>query len=160
MSVEHYHIDSNMSAEQHHQDKKDIRQVFVYGTLREYGSNRHWVNKYLQTCTRKCYFEGATMYHYDPQNRGGSLGAPYGYPYVVERGSDNIIGEILTFTDWEAALDQLDRIEGYPAFYDRRVKTVTLEDGRKVEAWVYFMQPSQVRQGRAIPTGDWIQDGN
>lgn len=52
----------------------------------------------------------------------------------------------------------LDMLEGFPAFYNRRITTVLLEDGSKVQAWVYFLKEvSASRDGelKRIEHGDW-----
>jgi gamma-glutamylcyclotransferase (GGCT)/AIG2-like uncharacterized protein YtfP len=132
----------------------EIKQVFVYGTLRKSCSNRHWVSDFIDDSLPGT-IQGE-MYHYDPNAEGGT-GA---YPYMVERGTGTIVGELLTFqeSDWEHALRRLDTLESCPDFYYRRVKDVTLGNGTTTQAWVYFMQLLEERRGRPIKSGDWIKD--
>jgi gamma-glutamylcyclotransferase (GGCT)/AIG2-like uncharacterized protein YtfP len=139
-----------------------VKQVFVYGTLRKGGNNRHWVSEFIDddiSPITGTMIQGE-MYHYDPNAEGGT-GA---FPYLVERaGTDTstIVGELLTFheSDWEGALRSLDTLESCPDFYYRRVKDVTLDgDGTTTQAWVYFIQPLKKSRGRLIKSGDWIKD--
>ena len=132
-----------------------IKQAFVYGTLRKSGSNRHWVSDFVDDNSLLGTIQGE-MYHYDPKAEGGT-GA---YPYLLERGTDTIVGELLTFkeSEWEEVLARLDCLESCPDFYYRRVKEVTLEDGTTTQAWVYFIQLLEESRGRPIKSGDWIKD--
>ena len=47
----------------------------------------------------------------------------------------------------KSGLDGLDRHEGYPGHYDRKELEVRLDDGTKVDAWVYVAQPRYVKEG-------------
>ena len=154
----------------------NVKQAFVYGTLRRGGSNHHIVQDLIQSCTSASLtpFHGS-MYHYDPAERG-RVGR---FPYLIENGSQKgdsddaidateqiqqptttttvIKGELMTFTDWDLALERLDGLEGYPTFYYRKVMKVSCQ-GRQEQAWVYLMQAEQARQGKAIFSGDWIEE--
>jgi gamma-glutamylcyclotransferase (GGCT)/AIG2-like uncharacterized protein YtfP len=97
--------------------------VFVYGTLQsgntqrgldQFGSHAELIGPAHTT-------EGEfNMY---------DLGA---FPGVVLQGTHNVVGQV-----WEVsneAFDQLDMIEGYPGFYDRRPTETTLG-----LAWMYYL---------------------
>ena len=158
----------------------NVKQAFVYGTLRQGGSNHHIVQDLIQSCAPASLAFHGSMYHYDPAERG-ALGR---FPYLIENGSQRgdsdhdaddaddsteqtqqptttatvIKGELMTFTDWDLALERLDELEGYPTFYYRKVMKVSCRQGRQEQAWVYLMQADQARQGKAIVSGDWIEE--
>jgi gamma-glutamylcyclotransferase (GGCT)/AIG2-like uncharacterized protein YtfP len=59
-----------------------------------------------------------------------------GYPAAVPAGDGVIKGEVLKITDAEKVFGALDTYEGYN--YQRRQQEVTLPDGEKISAWVYW----------------------
>lgn len=78
---------------------------------------------------------GATMY---------SLG---GFPGIVLDGSNNTIhGEVFEVSDFAP----LDRLEGTPSFYDRKIVDTSVG-----KAWVYFLRPEQVRGLNVVESGAW-----
>jgi gamma-glutamylcyclotransferase (GGCT)/AIG2-like uncharacterized protein YtfP len=79
------------------------------------------------------------------------------FPALVKTGDDTTIrGEVVEIED----IKRLDWYEGYNStnpsdgLYDRTQQKVTLDDGRVLEAWVYFMHkaPSGVD---LVESGDW-----
>lgn len=95
----------------------------VYGTLMQgRGNNRLFGDsKFLGTCVTK---EKYTMY-------------VSGIPFVdPDEPTCQIKGEVFEVTD-EEVLDRVDRLEGHPTMYQRRLTTVIL-DGKEIEAWLYF----------------------
>ena len=56
---------------------------------------------------------------------------------VVTRPGYKVQGAVFALT--EAHVARLDRFEGYPSLYVRRVVTVTLRGGERVQAMVYIM---------------------
>jgi len=149
-------VQENMdpAAEDEVEDEEAVRTFFVYGTLRDTGSNRHVVFDFIETCTKNCYIIGS-MFHYSPEGGSGR------FPYAIEDGDNRVFGELLTVTDWDTALERLDALERYPSFYYRKVHTVYSAEGderKTVKAWVYFMQPSQECRGNPVRDGDWIKD--
>ena len=120
--------------------------VFVYGTLRAGGRFRpqvdHLVNTQEGGSIRAC------MYHFADEGSRGE------YPFIV-RGDSVVYGEVLTFKDWERALEVLDRIEGYPHLYTREVVIVTCAGGT-LRAQCYFIRPGAERRGLLIESGDWM----
>ena len=109
--------------------------VAVYGSLRK-GLGNHYLLEdatYLGTTTT----QGFTMY---------SLG---GFPYIKpSSNSSDIIIEVYKVTPEE--FTRLDRLEGYPRFYDR--KEIKTEFGT---AWIYFID--EHRDVPKVPNGDWLQ---
>ena len=96
--------------------------VFVYGTLKRGNSIRgldSWGDaEFVGTAV-------TSLSHF----RLHDLGA---FPAVSKDGSDHIAGEVWTVDD--DVLSTLDRIEGYPDFYDRM--QVDTSQGR---AWMYYI---------------------
>ena len=124
-----------------------LEQVFVYGTLRAGGSFRPLVD-HLVTAQAGGTIRGC-MYHFAAEGSRGE------YPFIVE-GDSTVRGELLSFSDWERALVILDRIEGYPHLYTRKVVTVSLDSGGERQAQCYFIRPEAERRGLAIESGDWL----
>jgi len=114
--------------------------VFVYGTLKEGQSNHRLLNRSLFT------------------GRDAAPGILYtgpAFPMAIEIGSltgDPVVpminGELYEVDD--NTLENLDRLEGHPDFYER--KEVTLESGQI--AWIYYWQ-GEIERLRFIPQGEW-----
>jgi gamma-glutamylcyclotransferase (GGCT)/AIG2-like uncharacterized protein YtfP len=120
-------------------------QLFVYGTLRK-GFRSH---KLLQRFRARLIASGTV------RGRLYDLGT---YPGAVDcAGAEHVCGEVYFLPDPGAAFRALDRFEGFnPARresneFERRETTVTLSDGRKVRAWVYWLPgaPATKRRVRA-----------
>ncbi|MCH8503143.1 MAG: gamma-glutamylcyclotransferase [Ectothiorhodospiraceae bacterium] len=111
-------------------------QVFVYGTLRQGGSNHHllFAARYLGRFRTQAVF---TM-----------LNLGY-YPGVVSQGADSIVGEVYSVTPRQ--LCELDRLEDVPRLYRREVLATPW--GR---AWVYLYQ-ARAREAAVIADGDWLR---
>lgn len=83
------------------------------------------------------------------------------YPGAVPATDGSVRGEVHEMRDPEAVLAALDEFEGTkmqePAtsLYTRERVPVTLDDGRVVEAWVYFYNAPIGRAPR-IPSGDYL----
>ena len=112
-----------------------VHNVFVYGTLRRGESNHHWLRgaRFLQHWTTPAWF---TLYDIGP------------CPVLCDQGNQRVRGEIYRVSSRGMAL--LDRLEDYPAHYDRRL--ITTPCG---QAWIYF-QHRAPSSGRGIPSGDWV----
>jgi gamma-glutamylcyclotransferase (GGCT)/AIG2-like uncharacterized protein YtfP len=108
--------------------------VFVYGTLRSGHSN----HRLLSGCRLIGPHTTAPLYTML------NLGA---YPGVVTDGRNAIVGEVYAVSP--RRLVQLDRLEGYPRLYDRRLIPTTYGP-----AWMYlYLQPH--RHFGRVPSGDW-----
>lgn len=108
------------------------KKVFVYGSLKQ-GYGNHPLIKdsvLLGECLTKPIY---TMY---------SLGA---FPAVVLQGNTSITGEVYEVDDDTFA--RLDRLEGYPDFYDR-----TMIDTDHGKAWMYFLEREE---GVEVEGGVW-----
>ena len=58
------------------------------------------------------------------------------YPYAIDRKGRKIHGELYQIS--EECLEQLDVLEGYPEYYDRKI--VNTDDGR---AWIYYLNDAK-----------------
>lgn len=119
---------------------------FVYGSLLEGLYNHERILKGQVTSINKATLEDHEMY---------SVGQ---YPAIIE-GKGTIQGELVEVKDFESNIVRLDMLEGYyedkpeASMYIREVKTVTLEDGTKVEAYVYIWNRPLPRV--KVESGDW-----
>ncbi|SDW00267.1 gamma-glutamylcyclotransferase family protein [Thiocapsa roseopersicina] len=110
------------------------QRVFVYGTLLRGEVNHHLLAQaeFLGSHrTAACF----------------SLYLLRAYPGAVRGGATAIRGEVYAVD--HAGLRRLDRLEDYPALYDRRLLATPY--GR---AWIYLFRGS-VRDRPLIPGGDW-----
>jgi len=101
--------------------------VFVYGTLKK-GNSRRGLNRWNVGAT----FIGDAVTA-DAKFDLYDLGA---FPAVGLNGENHISGEVWSVDD--ATLEDLDRIEGYPDFYNRIEVNTT--QGR---AWMYYIPDIQ-----------------
>lgn len=112
--------------------------VFVYGTLKRGYANHIWLAENNAKFIKEDSIKGV-MY---------SLGA---YPMVdITETEGRVIGEVFEVTD--ACSKALDKLEGYPGFYDKQeVNTI---DGQEVT--VYCM-PDRLRKYalEEIKSGEW-----
>jgi gamma-glutamylcyclotransferase (GGCT)/AIG2-like uncharacterized protein YtfP len=122
------------------------RCVFVYGTLRQGGSND--ITR-LQPAPR---FIGTsrlagTLYH---------LGA---YPGLVLGGTADVVGEVYAIGPaLEQRLDAIEEITGSPSDeYFKREVSVTV-DGRPLHCLVYEIHPQRVASAARIASGDWMRE--
>jgi gamma-glutamylcyclotransferase (GGCT)/AIG2-like uncharacterized protein YtfP len=132
----------------------DCRLIFVYGTLRR-GLSRH---RYLKA--QRARFV----------SRGTVRGVLYNlgkFPGAVPSESPTAIihGEVYRLANPTRALNLLDHVEGItpgaPEFslYRRTLTEVTLHDGTKVEAWIYWLSRVH-RAKRRISSGDYNKSLN
>jgi gamma-glutamylcyclotransferase (GGCT)/AIG2-like uncharacterized protein YtfP len=84
------------------------------------------------------------------------------YPAAVPATDSSVRGEVYALIDPEPALRALDELEGYrpdepeTSLYTRRRTPVVLDDGKAVEAWVYFYNAPLGRAER-IESGDYLE---
>lgn len=109
---------------------------FAYGTLRP-GNSAY-----------KFFLEGRAR-HVGETSIQGTMYSLGGFPGVRLDGGGRVVGDLFEVVD-EGLPDTLDRYEGYPDLYGRRM--VRCENGS--EAWVYeigMVPPS----ANVINSGDW-----
>lgn len=125
------------------QGEENSNKVFVYGTLKgAFGNHRCMKSaegEYLGAGTIN-----ATMFN---------LGGFPKVSLVAEHLVNVVSGELYEVSD-EGITTYLDRLEGYPSFYDRKIVDVTLESGEPYRAWVYFIDsPKQTEN--LLTEGVW-----
>ncbi len=88
------------------------------------------------------------------------------YPAAVPAEDDSTVsGEVYTLTDPVPVLAALDELEGFRpneperSLYQRVLTEVTLEDGSRQQAWVYFYNAPLGRAQR-IESGDYLEHLN
>lgn len=110
--------------------------IFVYGTLKKNFPNHKCIELSNGKYLGKTFLRGYKMY---------SLGA---FPVIVPY--DNILetvqGEVYTVDN----LTILDRLEGYPHFYNRKIVYTIFG-----ETWVYFQQTVPYDNVGLIDIGVW-----
>ena len=84
--------------------------------------------------------------------RGELYDTGWGFPAFVPGDNGTVKAELVEIprADWPA----MDRLEGYPRLYNRKLIPATLEDGSTVTAWVYVMN-NLPQQAEIIAGGDW-----
>jgi gamma-glutamylcyclotransferase (GGCT)/AIG2-like uncharacterized protein YtfP len=122
--------------------------VFVYGTLKRGQANHQWLEG--ASFAGETQLAGATLYDMGPFPMviaAAAFSSPDSSPDSATPGG--VHGEVYVIDG--PALERLDRLEGYPRLYDRRV--LFLADGRR--AWVYLGRPRQVRHAPRLASGYW-----
>ena len=120
--------------------EKPIR-LAVYGTLRQGFGN----NGYL----RNSEFVG--------QGKTTEKYAMYasGIPFVTKKNAHtNIVVEVFEVND-ENTLRHVDSLEGHPDWYKREPIEVTLEDGTKTIAELYFCDDISQNSNQLVESGDY-----
>jgi gamma-glutamylcyclotransferase (GGCT)/AIG2-like uncharacterized protein YtfP len=124
--------------------------VFFYGTLMA-GFDRR----------RRAGIDDRLKY----MGRGAIQGALFDlglYPALVAATDGRVWGEVYDMTDAPTVLAALDDIEGYRhddpdrSLYTRAQTDVTLPDGRRASAWVYFYN-APLGKAQRIPSGDYLE---
>src|SRR5579872_3951872 len=123
--------------------------VFVYGTLRK-GFSGHRILQGLHA-----RFKGKGSVH-------GQLYDVGDYPGAVKGrcGAGHIYGELYEFPDSKRTLKLLDRFEGArvsnprSGLFRRETTTVTLANGQRLQAWIYWLGRASQRR-RRLPSGKY-----
>lgn len=100
--------------------------VFVYGTLKKKEPNHHVIDPEKHSCPEttgisKFIGEARTEDSYPLV-----IGTRFNIPFLLDRPGTghSILGEIYEVDD--KVLEKLDKLEDYPAFYDREVQQIRL----------------------------------
>jgi len=124
----------------------DTTPIFVYGTLRpDCGNDVLWRGK------AHARFDGLAIL---PRFRLVSGGA---FPFALPDADADAVGALIVPNDgeYDEVLARMDRLEGYPRFYDRLMVAVDTPDGI-VKAWVYTpAHPDEYDHLADVPDGDW-----
>lgn len=116
-----------------------MRKIAVYGTLRAGHGNHHYV-------------ENSTLIGIGWTDDKHTMYAS-GIPYVHENGGTSQIRcEVYEVSDED--MPDVDSLEGHPGWYNRRPTAVTLDNGDKVEAEMYFMEVN--RPIFIVESGDYF----
>ncbi len=84
------------------------------------------------------------------------------YPAAIPASESRVWGEVHEMANPDLVLPALDEIEGYSvsepltSLYTREQIPVTLDDGRTVQAWVYFYN-APLGKAERIESGDYLQ---
>ena len=129
------------------------KKIFVYGSLR---SDMFNYDKLLKGKVSKVLKGSITGDLYHLENKG--------YPAVIP-GNDIIMGELMELKDFEKSLVELDELERYTednninCEYLRKVVEVTLECGKKENAYYYEYNPKANINSQdkliSVQGGDW-----
>ncbi len=120
------------------------RHVFVYGTLRQGGSNDIRRFLPLPAFVGDGWIAG-TLYDLGP------------YPGAVLGGNGRIRGEVYRIEPpVEAALDRLEEVAADDSGEYRRREVVVHLGGRALVCLVYEIHPARIAGARAMPGGDWM----
>ena len=127
----------------------ETRYLFVYGTLRRVSSH-----PMAQRLAEHARFAGAAR----AQGRLYDLGR---YPgMTAAHGPDEWVhGDLYDLAGAAATLAELDAYEAIespqPAFFERQAAAVTSDEGRPVQAWLYWWR-GPVSEAQRIPSGDYF----
>lgn len=121
---------------------------FVYGTLMTGYGNHRVVMDYVKDI-KEATVKGFDIYPYG------------GFPFV-KPGNSVVMGQLIYVNDddYQAALQNCDWLEGYTEgrsgnMYERETVTVTTEDGKEVEAWIYVGHSFDSSKKEKIESGSW-----
>jgi len=110
-----------------------------------YGSLRNGLGNHRMLTTAEPYGDDVT----EKEWQMFSLGA---YPGIIP-GGESINIEVYKVND--LVFNSLDRLEGYPSFYNRRIINTKFGD-----AWIYFLnRPSYISDNKHfkhVEGGDWV----
>jgi len=124
--------------------------VFVYGSLKKDFDNHHVIEKAKYKCKAKT-LKRFDMFEEDYAN----------YPYLLERTtikSHNIKGELYEISRHDI-LNELDKFEDAPNYYERRTIKVKIYNGKIKKADAYFMKEHKVPKNKE-PLEEWIEHKN
>lgn len=121
--------------------------VAVYGTLRT-GEGNHRCMEYADGVSLGM---GKTVENYNLYSLGG-------FPKVSLTRTDHEVPVVVEVfeTDEAGLTGPLDRLEGYPSFYNRTKVAVNLDSGETVEAWIYHIEGNSGLSA-PIKNGDWVK---
>ena len=134
--------------------------LFVYGTLREGGPKRAWLNRTNPIGHTLAYAPGR-LFHLPGAEVAAMVPGPI--PETLPPGTGWVVGEFIGYedeVDLESALDDLDQLEGVAeGQFERKVVPILLESGQTYAAWAYVFPverlPRLAREGVELPDGDW-----
>ena len=134
--------------------------LFVYGSLREGGSNHAWLKRTNPLGLTRAYAPGRLFHSSESGSASMVSGA---IPETLPPGPGWVAGEFVGYedeSDLESALENLDQLEGVAeGLFGRQMVPVLLESGQTYAAWAYVFPverlPRLEREGIELPDGDW-----
>lgn len=87
-------------------------------------------------------------------NKISSRDSKEGYANIVPADNETVEGVLYEISN--GGLRQLDKFEGVPFHYKRIKIKVRLDNGKKVEAFVYIAQSDEVKKG-LLPTKEYLE---
>ncbi len=134
--------------------------LFVYGTLREGGTNHAWLLRTHPEGLTTAWVTGR-LFHLAA---GYPALVPGPEPTTPAPGPGWIRGDFVGYEDeacLESALADLDPLEGVEeGRFTRELLPVTLEGGQRYRAWVYLFHverlPRLEREAIEVLGGDWV----
>ena len=124
--------------------------VFVYGSLKKDFDNHHIIEKAKYKCKARTV-KKFDMFKEDCAN----------YPYLLKRTtikSHNIKGELYEIYRNDI-LNELDRFEDAPNYYERHTIKVKIYNGEIKKADAYFMKEHKIPKNKE-PISEWIEEKN
>jgi gamma-glutamylaminecyclotransferase len=121
--------------------------VFVYGTLKRGCGNHHTIQRACGEFAGQAVTVDRLPLVVD------------GLPYLLDRVGQGhrVHGELYRVPDadgWRL----LDRLEGHPRFYRRRVIACEVNGGDQVDAWTYFLQGDLGRFAHLTPLREYSRN--
>lgn len=113
--------------------------VAVYGSLKK-GFHNHY---YLRNSE---YVGSSTVGGFDMYSHGP-------YPMIVHGAAKKRVHVEVYEVD-ENTMNRLDCLEGYPSFYDRCIRHISI-DGVLYPCWIYFGTLDQVNRKNLVADGNW-----
>jgi gamma-glutamylcyclotransferase (GGCT)/AIG2-like uncharacterized protein YtfP len=137
----------------------DADGLFVYGTLREGGTNHAWLLRTHPEGLTAAWVAGRLF----RLAAGYPALVPGPEPAVPAPGPGWVRGDFVGYedeADLESALADLDPLEGVEeGLFTRELLPVTLEGGQRYQAWVYLFPgerlPRLEREAMEVLGGDW-----
>ena len=133
--------------------------LFVYGTLRDGGSNHAWLMRTHPQGLTGAWVAGR-LFHL---TAGYPALVPGPEPPAAPPGHGWVWGDFVGYEDdreLESALADLDPLEGVEeGLFTREIVPVILNGGLRYQAWVYVFHverlPRLGREAVELPDGDW-----
>lgn len=119
--------------------------VAVYGSLRK-GMGNHGLMGDSQCIGQALMVDPATMF----SNGGFPI-----LSFSVKQ-EKPILAEIYE-VDSPQIMQRLDRLEGYPEWYNRTEKEFIMQDGSTVTAWIYHQDKDFTERLPVVASGDWVE---
>ena len=117
--------------------------IFAYGSLKKNFKFHYYLenSEFISTGVTKNKY---AMYEYYDA----------GFPYLSKEEIFNVKGEIYKID--KKTLKELDKLEGYPTFYDRELIDINLENGENIKAYTYFLK--ETIKNISKPMNNWLKE--